>query len=882
MNKRIKKKNKLKGGVFMQKSQILSRRLSYSVFAIFIIAVILSTSPVILSAQNESATKANYALASRFTPVKLKKMVFDTSVDAHWLKHSDRFWYSFESTEGKVFNIVDPTKKTKNPIFDHVRMAAMLTEIIKDPFEAKHLPIKKIKFVKNDTAIQFEVESSLEETVEEKKEEEKVKEKMEEVEEEKKEEKRDKKVFYFEYKLATGKLILLEDYKKPPETPKWANISPDEKIIVFARHHNLYYMDRENFEKYLKNKKDPAIVEHKLTTDGEEDYSYASFERGVTDVEKEKKKDERKPIKIVWSRDSKKFAMIRTDNRKVKGLWVLHSLAKPRPVLESYKYQMPGEAKAPQFEILIFDLEPKKSIKVQADRFKDQTLSIITARIPAKNRDDDYKPALWLAETSDKLYFGRISRDFRRVDICLADASSGEVKVLIEERLNTYIDTFYRHKHVLGLVNNGQELILWSERDGWAHFYLYDGEGNLKRKLTSGPFHCHDIIGIDEKNRVLYFIANGHEKDENPYYTHLYRVNLDGTGLKLLNPGNFNHTISINDSNRFFVDNWSRVDTAPESSIYDNNGNLLMELKKADLSLLLEAGFKFPETFKVKADDGITDLYGVMYKPFDFDENRKYPIIAHVYPGPQTEAVPQSFSEMLSRRSDNIGLAQFGFIVIVAGQCGGHPARSKWYNNYGYGNLRDYALADKKATIEQLAIRHPFIDVDKVGIYGHSGGGFMSTAAMLVYPDFFKVAVSSAGNHENNIYNRSWSEKHHGVKEVVDKDGNIKFEYQIDKNSELAGNLKGRLLLVTGDIDNNVHPANTLRMANALIQANKRFDFFIFPGVRHKFGDIGDFWFWLKADYFCKHLLGDYSDSVDIIELNQEKEQTGDKKRQRR
>lgn len=253
-----------------------------------------------------------------------------------------------------------------------------------------------------------------------------------------------------------------------------------------------------------------------------------------------------------------------------------------------------------------------------------------------------------------------------------------------------------------------------------------------------------------------------------------------------------------------------------------------------------------------------------MYKPSDLDETKKYPIIAYVYPGPQTESVPKSFSAS----SNNIALAQFGFIVVVVGNRGGNPQRSKWYHNFGYGNLRDYGLAD----------RYPFIDIERVGIYGHSGGGFMSAAAMFVYPDFFKVAVSSSGNHDNNVYNMGWSEKHHGIKEVTDKEGNVKFEYSIDKNSDIAKNLKGYLLLVTGDMDNNVHPCNTLRVANALIKANKRFDFFVFPGQRHGYGDMNSYFFWIRADYFCKHLIGDYETSVDINELNVEKEQAGDKK----
>ena len=290
-----------------------------------------------------------------------------------------------------------------------------------------------------------------------------------------------------------------------------------------------------------------------------------------------------------------------------------------------------------------------------------------------------------------------------------------------------------------------------------------------RRQLTSGEFVGQGIEKVDEKARVLYFAACGREPGEDPYFTHLYRVNLDGTGLKLLDQGDASHIADMNDAGRYFVDNFSRVDAAPKSELRDAAGNLLLELEATDVTALLAAGFKYPEPFKVKADDGITDLYGVMYKPFDFDPNAKYPIIAYVYPGPQTESVSKTFVP----RNANVALAQLGFVVIEVGNRGGHPSRSKWYHNYGYGNLRDYGLADKKRAIEQLATLHPYIDIDRVGIYGHSGGGFMSTAAMLVYPDFFKVAVSSSGNHENNVYNRWWSEKHHGVKEVTDKDGNV-------------------------------------------------------------------------------------------------------------
>jgi dipeptidyl aminopeptidase/acylaminoacyl peptidase len=298
-----------------------------------------------------------------------------------------------------------------------------------------------------------------------------------------------------------------------------------------------------------------------------------------------------------------------------------------------------------------------------------------------------------------------------------------------------------------------------------------------------------------------------------------------------------------------------------------------MDLETADLRGLFAAGYKFPEPFTVKADDGITDLYGVLYKPFDFDSSKKYPLIEYVYPGPQTESVNKSFGRFMDKTDR---MAQLGFIVITVGNRGGNPARSKWYHNFGYGNLRDYGLADKKAAAEQLADRYPFIDIDRVGIHGHSGGGFMSTAAILVYPDFFKVAISSSGNHDNAVYNRWWSEKHNGVKELISEKNDTTFLYTIENNPDLAHNLKGHLMLSTGDIDDNVHPANTIRVANALIRADKRFDLVLLPGQRHGYADMTEYFFWRLADYFSLYLLGDTSPRpVNIEQMDRELDQSG-------
>ncbi len=591
--------------------------------------------------------------------------------------------------------------------------------------------------------------------------------------------------------------------------------------------------------------------------------------RNETNVEKEKNKDKRKSAFVYWSPDSKYFALTRSDNRKVKDLWVINNSADPRPTLETYKYQMPGEKESPVRHLYLFNVTDTSRRIIDMGAYKDQELSMWSQPALQSSRDDKFRALIWHG-TNDFFYLSRTSRDLKRIDICRVDVKTGKSKDIIHEEMNTYVEV-----RRPALINGGKEIIHWSERDGWGHFYLYDENGTLKGQITSGAWHAEDIEQVDEKGRVLYFTGNGKEKSEDPYYLHLYRVGLDGSGLKLLNPGDYDHQVSMNDNTKFFVNNWSRVNTVPESALYDGTGKKMLELEKADLSNLMAAGYKFPEPFKVKAADGRTDLYGTMYKPFDFDSTRKYPIIEYVYPGPQTEAVNKAFGRGMDRIDR---LAQVGFIVITVGNRGGHPSRSKWYHNYGYGNLRDYGLADKKAAAEQLADRYKFIDIERVGIHGHSGGGFMSTAAMLVYPDFFKVAVSSAGNHENNIYNRWWSEKHHGVKEVVSDKGDTTFQYTVEKNSELAKNLKGHLMLAHGDIDNNVHPANSIRMANALIKANKRFEFVILPGQRHGFGDMTEYFFWKMADFYSQHLLGNSNLPVDMTEMNNEIEQSGNKK----
>jgi dipeptidyl-peptidase 4 len=831
---------------------------------------------------------ANYRLAARWAPYRIDKLVHSTSVSPRWIEGGERFWYEWETGDGKFYYIVDPVRGTKRQIFDNDRIAAELTRITRDPYDRQNLPIRRIRFV-SPSILHFEVESSRDEEpkpVEEKEDEKEDEEQEKELDldEEQQQDRRPtatprpkKKVHYFEYDVDRQVLRELDDYESPDDHPSWASVSPDGQTVVFAKQHDLYMMSGLDYARILdarrgKSGKEAdeaeekvAIEDFRLTEDGEEHYGYAVFERGDTDKERAKNVDKRKRAAIVWADDSRRFALIRFDQREVEDLWVIHSVGNKRPEIETYRYDMPGEKNVTRSELWIYDLASLTGVKVEEPgSWQDQSLNISTARQFRYPDSTDPRRALWLAPGSDELHYVRISRDRHRADMMVANAATGQARVLFEDRLNTYMETRNPER-----LPNG-DILWWSERDGWAHLYRYGADGRLRNRITEGPFSVRSITGVDTRRGHVFFHATGRERGEDPYYEHLYRVGLDGSGLRLLNAGDYDHRAALGESTRFFVNNASRVNTTPRTTLHDADGRQILELENADFSRLAEAGWQMPEPFRVKADDGITDLFGVMYLPFDFDPAKQYPVIAYVYPGPQTEAVAKSFSTSRFETA----LAQFGFVVITVGNRGGHPARSKWYHNYGYGNLRDYGLADKKVTIEQLADRHAFIDIDRVGIYGHSGGGFMSTAAMLVYPDFFKVAVSSAGNHDNDVYNRWWSETHHGVKEKVDDDGNVTFEYSIARNSDLARNLKGRLLLTTGDVDNNVHMAGTLRMAEALIKANKRFDFFVFPGQRHGFGNMSDYWFWLRAEYFVKHLLGDDHWNADITQLQVERQQS--------
>lgn len=799
---------------------------------------LLAVSGMAQSRQERMVRTPNYELAERFSAKRIGQMVFSTSVRPVWFRNGDKFLYAWKTSDGTQYYIADPKAGKTEPVFDMDKLAMQITEIMHDPFDAKHLPISNISIdPENDGILKFDIKSTKEKTDTTGK------------------ATGEKLTYHFRYEIA-GKKLTYDTADKKEKYPDWANVSPDGLTGVYMKNSNLFYMDTLNLRKAAEDPKDSTLVEHRITSDGYKDFCY-----GINNYSGNTETDTTKrvfPSELVWSPDSRHIAVMRWDMAPLKDFWVINSLTQPRPTLETYKYQMPGEP-GPKGHLYVFSTSDWTSRQVKINAFKDQDLIMQPDVRTTDDQFDEFYGSRWLGDDNG-FYLTRMSRDLKRMDICYVGVDSDSTRTVISERMNTYVESRQTR-----LLDGGRKMIHWSERNGWANLYLYNADGTLIRNLTEGAYHVDDVLAVNEKEGYVLFRACGKEKGENPYQMHVYRVSLQGGEPKMLDIPDMNIDAIASDDGKYFIANYSRVDYKPASALFDAAGKKVCDLGEADFSLLFAAGYKFPERFKVKAADGITDLYGAIYKPFDFDSTKVYPICDYVYPGPQVEANNISWSRGLTRTDR---LAQLGFIVITVGNRGGHPDRSKWYHNYGYGNLRDYGLEDQKYAIQQLGARYSWIDLNRVGIHGHSGGGFMSTAAMLKYPDFFKAAVSCAGNHDNSIYNRWWSEQHHGITEKVEA-GDTTFVYSIETNPEIASNLKGHLMLVHGDIDNNVHPANTIRVVNALIRANKRFDMLILPGQRHGFGDMNEYFFWRMADYYCEWLMGSSKrDEVNIKEMN--------------
>jgi dipeptidyl aminopeptidase/acylaminoacyl peptidase len=437
------------------------------------------------------------------------------------------------------------------------------------------------------------------------------------------------------------------------------------------------------------------------------------------------------------------------------------------------------------------------------------------------------------------MYFTRRSRGVDTIDLCRIDMATGEVKQLITETSKPHLNvTSFNYR----IINGGRHILWWSERTGRGNYYLYDRDGRLLNRVTQGDDIVADgVERIDSVGQQIVFAAHKAQGGYDPCYTYYYKVRLDGTHQQQLTTADATHKLTLSKDGRYAIDTYSRADLPPVYAAVSLSGAAgSHDFYRTPADTLKAAGWRAPELFSVKAADDSTMLYGMMYRPTDFSEERLYPIISNVYPGPQDDQIERTFAV---NDNANQTLADMGFIVINVAPRGSSPWRGHDFYCYGYGNLRDYPVADDRHAIEQLAARYSYIDLNRVGIYGHSGGGAMTATAMLTYPDFYKVGVSASGNHDNNIYIQWWGETFHGLT----RQGGI------PTNAQLASRLKGHLLLISGDADDNVPWASTLRLADALIRSNKKFDIMIFPGVDHAMA--GAYYEKLIRNYFVEHLL---------------------------
>ena len=618
-------------------------------------------------------------------------------------------------------------------------------------------------------------------------------------------------------KLIEG--VIPDDDKIPYE---WVR-SPDGKMAAYIKDWNLWVKNLATNQKT------------QLTTDGIKDFGYATDNAGWTHSDR---------AILVWSPDSKKIATFKQDQRHLNDMYLVTTNV-GSPKLKAWKYPLPGDKEIAKLHRVIIDVENVKTIKLQMDA--DEHRSSLCDDIAC---DGSWTDVEWSAD-SKTLAFLSTSRDHKEEKLRIADASTGLVRQVYEESTNTQFESGQGEANWRYLPETN-EFIWFTEREGWGHLYLYDlTTGKLKNPITSGQWAVWRILKVDRKARKIYFIAGGREEGRDPYFGHFYSVEFNGKNLKLLTPEEGNHRISFSEDGKYFVDNYSQPDVPNVAVLRDMNGKLIAELEKADISRLKATGWKPPTPIQVKSRDGKYDLYGLMFTPTNLDESKKYPIINYIYPGPQGGSVgPRYF---YPSRRDHQALAELGFVVVaIDGTC--NPLRSKVFHDECYGNMADNTLPDQIEGMKQLAKKYPYIDLDRVGIWGHSGGGFATAAAMFRFPDFFKVGISESGNHDNRNYEDDWGERYIGL--LVPGE-NSTSNYEAQANQLYAKNLKGKLLLAHGGMDDNVPPYNTYLVVEALIEANKDFDLIILPSQRHGFrGQSGLYMTRRRWDYFVEHLLG--------------------------
>jgi dipeptidyl-peptidase-4 len=763
--------------------------------AALLAAVCLSSLSFSQSSAQPQITAADYARAEKFLTYNTTPLVFGT-VRASWLK-DDRFWFRETTADGSQFMLVEAATGKRTPLFEHAKLAAALSTVAGASFTANRLPFEQVELSPDGQTVTFNVRG-----------------------------RRWKCDIQGTQCTAEGGRGGDRAAPRPPvpgAPPMRLDVpSPDGKLTAFIRDWNLWVREIASGQ------------ERQLTTDGVKDFGYATDNAGWAHSDR---------AILLWSPDSKRIATFQQDQREVGEMYLVEtSLGHPK--LEAWKYPLVGDDKITMIQRVVIDVDGPKvtRLKMPPDQHRSTLCDHVVCRGSA------WEDVQW-SDDGSHIAFVSTSRDHKQENLRIADAATGEVRDVMEETVPTYYESGVGRvswKYLPG----SNEAIWYSERSNWGHLYLYDlASGKLKNPITSGDWVVTQLLRTDDKNRLAWFLACGREKGEDPYFVHLYRVGFDGKGLTLLTPESGNHEISFSPSGKYFVDTYSKPDVPPVTVLRDENGKTVFPLGKADISKLVAAGWKPPIAFSTKARDGKTDLYGLLFKPTNFDPAKKYPIVNHIYPGPQQGSVgTRSFT---SARGDAQALAELGFVVMELDGMG-NPMRSKSFHDTWIHDLGDNTLPDQIAGMKQLAEKYPWIDLTRVGIYGHSGGGNATVAALLHYPDFFQVGIAESGNHDQREYEDDWAEKWNGLL-VKNPDGTTNYDSQA--NELFAKNLKGHLLLAHGTIDDNVPPYNTLLLVDALIKANKDFDLLMLPNQHHGYGNASNYMTRRRWDYFVRYLL---------------------------
>ena len=752
--------------------------------------VVASTSAL---AQQRTVTAADYDRASRTLAPWTSPLVFGTAVRPTWLEN-DRFWYRTTTTAGSQFILVDPAKGTRGVAFDQARLASGLSAAAGATYNGNALPFNTLQYLPNGS-LRVRVAARA-----------------------------------FDCNPETGRCgAAMDDREAAAAAPAGRRSrggapesrSPDGKRAVYIKDYNLWM-------------KDVATgTEKQVTTDGVKSFGYATDNAGWTHSDR--------PI-VSWSPDSKKIATFQQDERGV-GMMHMVSTNTTHPVLSSWAYPLPGDSIITTIQRVVIDVEAAKVTRFQMPA--DQHRSTLCDDISCNG---DFTDVEWYPDGSH-IAFVSSSRDHKSATFRVADVATGAVRDVFNETVRTQYEsgTATANWRVLPASN---EVLWFSERDDWGNLYLYDlGTGKLKSQVTNGPGNVSQLLRVDEKTRTLWYLCVGKAAGVDPYFRMLCRTGMDGKRYAVLTPEVGDHDITFSPSGNYVVDSYSQPNVAPVTVLRDANGKVINTLERADISRLVASGWKPPMPIKVKARDGQTDLYGLMYTPTSLDSTKKYPIVNYIYPGPQTGSVgSRSFN---AARGDNQALAELGFIVVqIDGM--GTPWRSKSFHDAYYGKMGDNTLPDQVAGMKELSSRYSFINMDKIGIWGHSGGGFATAGAMFRYPDFFKVGIAESGNHDNRVYEDDWGERYEGL---LERNGNSD-NYAAEANQTLAKNLKGKLLLAHGTLDDNVPANNTTLIVDALIKANKDFDLLMLPNQAHGYGSMAPYMMRKRWDYFVRNLLG--------------------------